>query len=373
MMAMRLLAADGFLACSISRAGQDGWACLLRTRGRVNEMRLSYVAAWSLLWCVCFWYLPGAYGQNTRGSRTFDFTYHVTLKDIPPKARQVHIWIPVASTNLHQNVRILKISSPVSHRVTREAIFGNRMLYLTMQPPYPVESEFKVVYRITRKAYSEGNYSSLQRYNQDPPLDLDAMARYLEPNRLVPTGGSIARIAHATTQGKQGEIDKAFALYNYVFQNMRYDKSGTGWGRGDALWACDAKHGNCTDFHSLFIALARAEKIPADFDIGFPLPTNVREGNVPGYHCWAKFYVEGLGWVPVDISEAWQNPSKRDFYFGSVDADRVEFSTGRDLLLAPRQKGPPVNYFIYPYVEVDGKPFKGSIEQRFSFRDVEAQ
>lgn len=336
-------------------------------------MRSSYVAIWGLVLCVFFWCLPGACGQKASNSRTFDFTYDVTLKKIPPRARQVSIWIPLASTNPHQTVRILEISSSVSHRITREAIYGNRMLYATLLPPCPPQSEFKIVYRITRKAYSQGDYSSLQRYNQDPPLDLHSMARYLEPNRLVPTSGSIARIANATTQGKQGEIDKAYALYNYVFQNMRYDKSGAGWGRGDALWACDAKHGNCTDFHSLFIALARASKIPAGFDIGFPLPTNAREGNVPGYHCWARFYVEGLGWVPVDISEAWQSPSKHDFYFGSVDANRVEFSTGRDVILAPRQQGPPVNYFVYPYVEVDGKPFTGSIEKRFSFRDVQAR
>ena len=37
---------------------------------------------------------------------------------------------------------------------------------------------------------------------------------------------------------------------------MRYDKSGTGWGHGDVLYACDAKKGNCTAFHSLFIAMA---------------------------------------------------------------------------------------------------------------------
>jgi transglutaminase-like putative cysteine protease len=44
---------------------------------------------------------------------------------------------------------------------------------------------------------------------------------------------------------------------------MRYDKTGTGWGRGDVLYACDAKKGNCTDFHSLFIAMARSQGIPA--------------------------------------------------------------------------------------------------------------
>ena len=119
-------------------------------------MRSSYVATWGLFLWVFTSCLPGAYGQNARSSRTFDFTYDVTLKDIPPTAREVRIWIPLASTDAHQTVRILKISSSVPHRITREAIYGNRMLYATMLPPYHAESEFKLVYRIRGNAFSEG-------------------------------------------------------------------------------------------------------------------------------------------------------------------------------------------------------------------------
>ena len=35
--------------------------------------------------------------------------------------------------------------------------------------------------------------------------------------------------------------------------------------------------------------------------------------------------------------------------------------------LDPRQQGDPLNYFLYPYAEVDGKPF--ALESKFSFRD----
>lgn len=44
---------------------------------------------------------------------------------------------------------------------------------------------------------------------------------------------------------------------------MSYDTSGRGWGRGDVVYACKVGKGNCTDFHSLFMALALAEGIPA--------------------------------------------------------------------------------------------------------------
>jgi transglutaminase-like putative cysteine protease len=164
-------------------------------------------------------------------------------------------------------------------------------------------------------------------------------------------------------------VEKAYAIYDYVFHTLRYDKSGEGWGRGDAMWACDSKHGNCTDFHSLFIALMRADKIPARFEIGFPLPAGGSQGEIPGYHCWSEFYVSGLGWVPVDISEAWKDPARHDFFFGSLDTNRVQFTIGRDLTLVPPQSGPPLNYFVYPYVELNGQPYD-HVEKKFSFRDL---
>ena len=70
----------------------------------------------------------------------------------------------------------------------------------------------------------------------------------------------------------------------------------------------------------------------------------------------------------MDISEAWQDPAKHDYFFGTVDDNRVQLSIGRDLTLAPPQAGPPVNYFVYPYVEVDGHLYD-AVDKKFAFRE----
>jgi len=76
----------------------------------------------------------------------------------------------------------------------------------------------------------------------------------------------------------------------------------------------------------------------------------------------------------VDISEANKNPKLTDYYFGNLTEDRVAFSMGRDIDLVPKQDGPPLNFFIYPYVEVDGKPYPAEkVQQRFSYKDVPAR
>jgi transglutaminase-like putative cysteine protease len=135
---------------------------------------------------------------------------------------------------------------------------------------------------------------------------------------------------------------------------MTYRKDLDGWGRGDAAWACDSKGGNCSDFHSLFISLARSQGLPARFEMGFGLPVSAGQGEV-GYHCWARVKA-GDGWVPVDISEASKLGAKADDYFGKLPANRVLFSVGRDVTLEPKQEGGPLNFFINPYVEVGGQP-----------------
>ncbi|MBZ5565680.1 MAG: transglutaminase-like domain-containing protein [Acidobacteriia bacterium] len=305
--------------------------------------------------------------KSSEKVRKFDFTYQITLKNLPGNAQRVRVWIPVASSDANQTVVLKEARGPAHLRATRVPQFGDRLMYAEILHPKSPTAEFTLAYEITRKEYSKGNFQSLMKYNGADPLPKD-IAFYLLPNHLVPVDGKIKTLADENTRGVQGPVEKAHALYDFVFHALRYDKSGTGWGRGDALWACDAKHGNCTDFHSLFISLARAEQIPARFDIGFPLPDGTHKGMVPGYHCWAEFWVEGAGWVPVDISEAWQTPAKHDYFFGTIDANRVQFSTGRDLTLVPKQDGPPLNYLVYPYVEVDGKPFD-QMERKFSFHD----
>jgi transglutaminase-like putative cysteine protease len=301
--------------------------------------------------------------------RTFHFTYNFTVKDIPSGAKRVRVWVPVPQTDQHQTVRLLPIKAPVKTHMSREPEYGNRMIYAEIQNPASDKAAFSLEYEVTRREYSRGDYVELKRIDQKPTLVPASMNRLIGPDTLIPTDGKIKELAVEVTGSQSGTVAKAKAAYDYLFTNMRYDKTGSGWGRGDALWACDSKRGNCTDFHSPFIGMLRADGIPARFDIGFPLPENKEQGEIPGYHCWAEFYAPKTGWVPVDISEAWKAKQKEDYFFGSIDADRVQFSTGRDVTLSPKQDGPALNYFVYPYVEVDGKPYD-KLDKQFSFEDL---
>jgi transglutaminase-like putative cysteine protease len=301
-------------------------------------------------------------------ARAFRFTYNFTVKDIPSGAKRMRVWVPVPQTDQHQTVHMLSVKAPAKTQITQDAEYGNRIMYAEIQNPSPGTAEFTIEYQVTRREYSRGDYAQLERKDRKPSLVPASMNRLVAPDSLIPTDGKIKQLAVEVTGSKTGTVAKAKAAYDYLFTTMRYDKTGSGWGRGDAVWACDSKHGNCTDFHSPFIGMLRADGIPARFDIGFPLPEDKDKGDIAGYHCWAEFYSSKTGWVPVDISEAWKAKQKEDYFFGSIDANRVQFSTGRDVTLSPKQDGPALNYFVYPYVEIDGKPYE-KLAKQFSFEE----
>jgi transglutaminase-like putative cysteine protease len=298
-------------------------------------------------------------------SRSFVFTYVTHVSAMPSGSHQLRIWLPLPYEERSQIVSDLKIESPARFKVEHEKEYGNRYAYFVVDSDN-AKGPFDI--RMTFHAQRLEHRVSLTMTDDPPAQPLVSPARFLLPDRLVPINGEIAQISVQQTEGATEPVEKARRLYNYVVSTMHYDHDGAGWGRGDAVWACENKHGNCTDFHSLFIAMARAAGIPARFEIGFSLSTGVTEGAIGGYHCWAEFYVQGIGWIPVDASEGWKDKDKLEYYFGATDQNRVMFTLGRDIRLKPGQKGEPLNYFVYPYAELDGKPFDG-LKNEFSFRD----
>lgn len=47
-----------------------------------------------------------------------------------------------------------------------------------------------------------------------------------------------------------------------------------------------------------------------------------------------------------------------------------DFTTGRGLIFSAASAKTPLNYFIYPYVEVGGKPWRGKLQTQLSFEEV---
>ena len=290
--------------------------------------------------------------------RHFEFKYAASVSMLKPGAL-AKVWFPIPSNNAFQDAELATMQVPSVLHINVGHQFGNKIGFFETTVPESGQIVFSMQYIVRRWEAS----------NDKQSLDDATRKRFLAANRLVPINGKPVELIRGkeldTSPMKLGN-----QLYEVVEQYMAYDKSKPGYGNGDVLWACNSKTGNCTDFHSLFISLARNQGLPARFEIGFPLPHSTDQGTVKGYHCWAWFHTES-GWVPVDISEADKHPELKDYYFGKLTPDRIAFSTGRDIELFPKSAAKKLNYFVYPHIEIDGKEIeKSQMKPEFSFADI---
>ena len=209
------------------------------------------------------------------GVDIFDFVYQATLPELKENAR---MWIPLPRTDQFQTIEITQMTIPGTHRILTEEQFGNKVLYIELEPKdsgATLSLEFHV------KRLEKGIYTD----------DESSPSEFLSPDQMVPDSDLFRELAKEALVGKNGGVlVKARALYDFTIDQMLYQKVGDGYGKGDAIYACDAGFGNCTDYHSYFIALARSVNIPARFAIGAGIPSNRNDGGVNGYHCWAEFY-----------------------------------------------------------------------------------
>jgi len=283
------------------------------------------------------------------GRDEFDFTYEATLPEITDAAK---IWLPMPQSDPFQSVTVKSINVPAPHRILDDTAHGNKVLYMELGPVHS-GGEITMVFHVVR--LEKGAYSA----------DGADVKKYLEANALIPEDERFNKIVSEILNNDDSDLIRARAIYDHIIDHMRYMKYGEGWGKGDAVYACNSLYGNCTDFHSYFIALARAAGIPARFAIGAALPSERDEGGVDGYHCWAEFYADGKWW-PVDISEADKYTGLGMYYFGHHPANRFEFTVGRDLIVDPSPASGAINFLAYPVLEVAGKPVK--VSKLFSFK-----
>jgi hypothetical protein len=295
--------------------------------------------------------------------RRFRVDYEVEIAARPSGGGALHLFVPIAIDTPGQRILDVEIDSDLVGQIQHEKVYGNRFWHAEVAADQVEAISFRVAYEVERRVLRSG----------DERGDAKAAERFLVSNERVVVGhpvlAPILAEIHSQSDGG-GKAETARAIYDWVVDNIEYKKVGTGWGNGDTFWACNERYGNCTDFHSLFISLARTEGIPARFEMGFPIPVDRKEGTILGYHCWVEFWLPEHGWFPIDASEAFKNPDQRELFYGTHPADRLHFTTGRDLKLGNDHRDRPLNYFIYPYVEIGGKRSDIEIKTRLHFWDT---
>jgi transglutaminase-like putative cysteine protease len=299
---------------------------------------------------------PRADASERRTSVTFDVKLAA-----PADAQRVRLWIPYPMSDENQDISDVRVfGNFASTGVYREAKGGNAILYVDWDAPLK-ERTLTYSFKAGRRELRVKDLSA-----KESPLVSGEFARYLAPTRLGGTSGTAKEYADRITAGKNTNLAKARAIYDWTVENMHRDPDVKGCGIGEVDALLQKLGGKCADIHSVFVTLCRAAGIPAREVFGIRIPKGTTGDMTKSQHCWAEFHEPGTGWIvvdPADVRKAIlekklsleEAKPLREYYFGAVDENRIAFGTGRDLVLNPPQAGQPLNYFMYPYAEAEGK------------------
>lgn len=293
--------------------------------------------------------------------RRAEVTFKINVK-VPPGAQEVRLWLPYPVSDENQTVEDVRIDGNFTQNgVYREKKFGNMALYSKWEKPNE-EAKLNFSFKVQRKEVVRKDFPE-----KETAIPVE-VKQFLTATTLGPIGGKVEETAKKVTKGKKTTLSKARSLYDYLIDNFARDPAIKGCGPGNVLSLLETKKGKCADLHSVYVCLAKSVDVPAREIMGIRIPKGT-EGNMTGaYHCWAEVYIPEYGWIPIDPSDVRkiildkkiekldEVKEYREYYFGAVDENRIQFGTGRDLTLSPEQKAGSLNYFMYPYVEVDGKP-----------------
>lgn len=287
------------------------------------------------------------------------------------KGKKIRLWVPVASTNEYQKVEDVKIDVKGTEGKLNKDEIGNLMVYIEWgEEVDPKDRIATISFKATRPEVIK---PELKEEGQ-MPTDLD---EYLKPSKMIVIDGEVKKLSDEITKNEVTTLGKARAIYDWIIANMNRNNDVIGCGTGEVEKLLSTKEGKCTDINSVFVALCRAQGIPARDIFGIRMNADDITKN---QHCWAQFYLPGTGWVfadPADVLKAvltnkWSKDQKeakdlQEYFFGNLEEKRVALSVGRDIILNPKQDGEPLNNFEYPYAEIDGKALDYYNTTEFSY------
>lgn len=299
-------------------------------------------------------------------------TYTVTPQ-APQDAKSVRLWFPYPVSDDYQRIEnVVLEGNYTSSALYREPESGAFYLYADWLGTFEQRSfEMRFTAEIEERAFPE-----MKDVGGDVPVEI---LPYLESTELIPTGGEVRKIADEIVKGKKGILEKAEAVYDWVVANTYRDPNVKGCGLGIVEQMLAKRGGKCVDISTLYVALARAAGVPARDIFGLRVGQKASQDITKGIHCWAEFYLPGTGWVPVDPADVRKIMLKkdlaleeageyRDYFFGSVDQYHLILEReARNVTFIPPQEAGPLNYFMYPYAEVDGEPLDYFDPEAFSY------
>jgi transglutaminase-like putative cysteine protease len=247
--------------------------------------------------------------------------YELTLKpNAVPDGEVVRCWLPYPREDSRRQSNIKLLSVNDSNYVISPPQYHHRTIYMEKiaRKDQPLKFAVEFSYQHAPEWFNL-NEESIQPYNTQSELYKTYTAE--RPPHIVFTD-SIRAVSERITGNETNPWQKVKKIFIWI--NNSFPWAGAreySTIKNIPQYVLENGHGDCGQVTLLFMTLARYNGIPTRWQSGFMMQPN--ELNM---HDWCEFYIEGIGWIPLDqsfgINTFTENENVKYFYTNGIDAYR---------------------------------------------------
>jgi len=284
--------------------------------------------------------------KNIKDKRGYTITYSVDIRVTEAsRPNMLYLWIPKPINSPSQR-NVTLVSRSIEPFMEN---FKGVSLYKLDNLSAGTNQSINLSYRV--EVYSVGSGIKPLSIKQEA-TELSKI--HTKSSSLIPSDSSQIKMAvNSIVNREQNPYMKAKAIYDWIINNIKISDSDTSKSLIETL---EQKRGDSYSAALLYTALARAAGVPC-------IPVAGVLVNQNGHtlrHYWAEFWIDGLGWLPVDPAmgagavKLTDNPNRQlndetekdlvNFYFGNLDNQRIAFSRGELILSQIENRGKIISH-----------------------------
>jgi len=205
-------------------------------------------------------------------------------------------------TNIQQG--IVGVNYPLKNKKTKIMIQKDGSTYYydvkTDKDKFPLQMgsgsyQLVLLENIKDNKYAVRSSMSIQVKLKDEKISFLQSASPVNWNK----DSEVAKMAAKLTEKVDTDEKKAYAIYEYITKNIKYNKNKITSLETDYVPMVDAilssGEGICFDYAALYAAMLRSINIPVKLVKGY-------KNDIDTYHAWNEVYLQDQGWVTIDTT-----------------------------------------------------------------------
>lgn len=243
---------------------------------------------------------------------TFEFVFS---NHGPGDVTSLDVYVVVPQSRYNQRISKLEFSAPYTLTVDRYDQQMAHFKFTDLAPGQDARVAWEGDVEIEAKNYNL-DPERVTGFDTIPPEILETYTTDEEKYRL--DSSVIQRAARLAAEGATSPYWIARNVHDFVARRLSYSNDGQ-WDDAETVYL--RRNGSCSEYSFLFIALCRANGLPARYVAG----TRQRKEGVYEdtlFHRWAEVYLPPYGWVPVDALHDDRIGGPRYDYFGGISDER---------------------------------------------------